>query len=57
MEKKPEKTIDILVRNGIDPIRVALMHTKCPLCKLELDNEWRCKKCKIRLLFKQEDIK
>jgi heterodisulfide reductase subunit B len=52
-----DKTIDILIPNGADPIKVALLHTKCPFCKVSLDNEWKFPKCKKRLLFKQEDVK
>jgi hypothetical protein len=48
---KKEKTIDILVPNGSDPIKVALLHTKCPICKTELDNKWICHKCRKRVKF------
>jgi Zn finger protein HypA/HybF involved in hydrogenase expression len=47
-----DKTIDILIPNGADPIKVALLHTKCPDCKVNLSyNKWICPKCKKRLKF------
>jgi len=46
-----EKTIDIIVPNGSDPVKIALQHTKCPVCKVNLNNEWVCPKCKKRLKF------
>ena len=46
-----DKTIEILVPNGADPVQVALAHTKCPVCKVSLDNNWTCKICHKRLKF------
>jgi len=38
----------ITITNPIE----ALNHTNCPICKKELDKEWRCKKCHIQVYFK-----
>jgi len=43
----------IKVKYHEDPFKVALNHTRCPICNKELDKTWTCHKCKIFLTFVQ----
>lgn len=51
------KPIKVLVKNGSDPVAVALRYTKCLTCKNKLNFKWECTACKTYLTFVQENLK
>lgn len=54
---KKWKEIPILVRNGQDPLRVAINYTHCLECHKALNMHWQCEHCKTQLFFRQPEIK